>query len=78
MSRVSTRSSASSGLSGDESSDDCLAHSAVEMMKGISRDSTPRSTSSSVAIGGWSGEWNLLVSGSSISKTGNLLWTRGV
>ena len=57
LSSVSTRFSASAGLSGGEAFGDCSAHSVVETMKGISCDATPSFTRSSSAIGGWSNEW---------------------
>ena len=52
MSRISTRFSASAGLREGEPFDDCSTRNVVETMKGISCDSTPSFTRSSVAIGG--------------------------
>ena len=55
MSSISTRLSASTGLSGGKPLGDCSARNVVETMKGMSCDSTPSFVRSS-AIGGNSGE----------------------
>jgi hypothetical protein len=55
LSRISTRFSASAGLSGGEPLGDCSARNVVETMKGMSWDSTPSFTRSSGAMGGKSG-----------------------
>ena len=56
MSRISTGSSASAGVSGGEPFGDCSARNVVETTKGISRGSTPNFARSSAAIGGKSCE----------------------
>jgi len=56
LSRISTRSSASDGVSGGEASGNSLTRNVVETTKGISRGSTPSFTRSSAAVGGKSGE----------------------
>ena len=56
LSRISIRLSASAGLSGGEPFDDCSTRNIVEIMKGMSRDSTPSLARSLGTTGGRSGE----------------------
>ena len=53
---VSTRFSASVGLSCGQPSGDRSVHTVVETMKGMSRDSIPSSTRPSAVMGGCSSE----------------------
>ena len=71
LSRVSTRFSTSTGLSGGTTVGDCSACSSVEIMKGISCDSTPSFARSEGVMGGGSGEGCFLLVG---GRDRGLLW----
>ena len=52
FSRISQRSRASDGVSGEELPDDCSTRDVAETAKGIRRDSIPRFKRSSLVMGG--------------------------